>query len=70
LKLDDEGKTLPKTSHSLNPVPAIIYDPSAQLNLTLAELEKPGIANLAATCISLLGYQPPADYTPSLVKLA
>lgn len=70
LKLDDEGKALPKTSHSLNPVPAIIYDPSGQLNVTLADLEKPGIANLAATCISLLGYQPPADYTPSLVKLA
>ncbi len=69
LKLDDEGKALPKTSHSLNPVPAIVYDPSGKLNATLAEVEKPGIANLAATCISLLGYQPPADYTPSLVKL-
>ena len=27
LKLDDEGKFLPKTAHSLNPVPAIVYDP-------------------------------------------
>lgn len=69
LKRDDEGKCLPKTSHSLNPVPAIIYDPSGQASARLADLEKPGIANLAATCITLLGYEPPADYTPSLVNL-
>lgn len=68
LKRDDEGNCLPKTSHSLNPVPAIIYDPSGQARAHLADIEKPGIANLAATCISLLGYEPPTDYTPSLVS--
>jgi len=69
LKLDDEGKPLPKTAHSLNPVPAIIYDPSNAANARSARLENPGIANLAATCITLLGYIPPADYTPSLVEV-
>lgn len=69
LKLDDEGKFLPKTAHSLNPVPAIVYDPKNASGARLAGVENPGIANLAATCISLLGFQPPEDYTPSLVDL-
>ncbi len=69
LKLDDEGKPMPKTAHSLNPVPAIIYDPSGVANARLAQVQEAGIANLAATCIALLGYQPPEDYTPSLVEI-
>jgi 2,3-bisphosphoglycerate-independent phosphoglycerate mutase len=70
LKLDDEGKFLPKTAHSLNPVPAIVYDPTNASGARLADVENPGIANLAATCIALLGFQPPEDYTPSLVELS
>ncbi len=69
LKRDAAGNYLPKTSHSLNPVPAIIYDPAGQARLRLAEVSDPGIANLAATCITLLGFEPPADYTPSLVAV-
>jgi 2,3-bisphosphoglycerate-independent phosphoglycerate mutase len=69
LKLDEEGKFLPKTSHSLNPVPAIVFDPSGAANARKADVAHPGIANLAATCITLLGYEPPADYTPSIVEV-
>lgn len=69
LKLDDEGKCKPKTAHSLNPVPAIVYDPSGVSKVRKADVEDAGIANLAATCITLLGYEPPADYTPSLVTV-
>ena len=69
LKLDDKGKALPKTAHSLNPVPAIIYDPSGVSGAKKADVADAGIANLAATCITLLGYVPPADYTPSLVEV-
>jgi 2,3-bisphosphoglycerate-independent phosphoglycerate mutase len=69
LKLDDEGKFLPKTAHSLNPVPAIVYDPTNASHARLADAADPGIANLAATCITLLGFQPPEDYTPSLVEV-
>lgn len=69
LVLDDEGKFKPKTAHSLNPVPAIIYDPSGAAHASLADVPNPGIANLAATCISLLGFEPPEDYAPSLVKV-
>jgi len=69
VKHDANGKTLPKTSHSLNPVPAYIYDASGSEKVKKADVEAPGIANLAATCITLLGYEPPADYTPSLVTV-
>jgi len=69
LKLDADGKCKPKTAHSLNPVPAIIYDPSGVSNARKADVPDAGIANLAATCITLLGYEPPADYTPSLVEV-
>ncbi len=69
LKLDDEGKTKPKTAHSLNPVPAIVFDPSGAANARQVEVADAGIANLAATCITLLGYEPPADYTTSLVEV-
>ncbi len=69
LKLDDEGKCKPKTAHSLNPVPAIVFDPSGVSNARKADVADAGIANLAATCITLLGYEPPADYTPSIVDV-
>ncbi|MBE0437354.1 MAG: 2,3-bisphosphoglycerate-independent phosphoglycerate mutase, partial [Methylomicrobium sp.] len=38
LVLDDEGKFKPKTAHSLNPVPAIIYDPSGEAHASLADV--------------------------------
>jgi len=69
LKRDADGKFLPKTAHSLNPVPAVVYDPSNGSRVRPAQVADPGIANLAATCITLLGFQPPTDYTPSLVEV-
>ncbi len=69
LKRDENGKCLPKTAHSLNPVPAIVFDPSGVAKARKADVADPGIANLAATCITLLGFVPPADYTPSLVDV-
>lgn len=67
--LDEQGKFKPKTAHSLNPVPAIVYDPSGSSHARLADVPNAGIANLAATCITLLGFEPPEDYVPSLVKV-
>jgi len=69
LKRDAEGRYLPKTAHSLNPVPAIVYDPANVSGASLAPVVDPGIANLAATCITLLGFYPPGDYTSSLVTV-
>lgn len=69
LKLDAEGNPKPKTAHSLNPVPAIVYDPSGVSGAKKVDVADAGIANLAATCITLLGFEPPADYTPSIVSV-
>ena len=69
VKRDSDGQPKTKTAHSLNPVPVYFYDPLGQAGLKLAELDSPGISNLAATCLVLLGFVPPEDYTPSLVEL-
>jgi len=63
------GEPKPKTAHSLNPVPAIIYDPAGTAHAKLADVSDPGISNLAATCIKLLGCEPPVGYTPSIVDV-
>jgi 2,3-bisphosphoglycerate-independent phosphoglycerate mutase len=68
-KKDEKGRLKPKTAHSLNPVPAFVYDPSGVSKVRKSDVQDAGIANLAATCITLLGYEPPADYTPSLVTV-
>ena len=69
LKLDDEGKCFPKTAHSLNPVPAFVYDPAGTAKVRGAAVADAGVANLAATCITLLGFEPPSDYAPSIVEV-
>ena len=63
--LQKDGVT-PKTSHSLNPVPFILVDPSG--TWTLRDVPDPGLANVAATVLELCGVAAPADYLPSLVR--
>jgi 2,3-bisphosphoglycerate-independent phosphoglycerate mutase len=68
--VDAEGKAKPKTSHTLNPVPLHVYAPGAKLSLDpgAAGRPKPGLANLAASVLTLLGYEAPDDYHPSLIR--
>ncbi|MBP7274828.1 MAG: 2,3-bisphosphoglycerate-independent phosphoglycerate mutase [Kiritimatiellae bacterium] len=66
---DAAGQPKIRTAHSLNPVPVYIYDPSNAARAQLARVERAGISNLAATCLKLLGYEPPSDYSPSLVTI-
>jgi 2,3-bisphosphoglycerate-independent phosphoglycerate mutase len=63
------GKFKTKTSHSLNPVPVHIYDPGGKIPLRLNAQTDLGISSLAATCLTLLGFEPPADYSPSIVEI-
>lgn len=65
----DTGLPKSKTSHSLNPVPVLIFDPKGTANARLSDKEGLGISSLAATTIKLLGYEPPDDYDPSIVEL-
>ena len=69
VKLKSNGDPKAKTSHSLNPVPCIIYDPcyngeySKELNTGL------GISSIPATCMNLLGFIPPEDYDKSVINM-
>jgi 2,3-bisphosphoglycerate-independent phosphoglycerate mutase len=63
-----DGTPKAKTSHSLNPVPCIIYDPEYRGEYRRESLKEGlGISSIAAACMELLGFNPPEDYDPSLL---
>jgi 2,3-bisphosphoglycerate-independent phosphoglycerate mutase len=64
----EDGVRVPKTSHTLNPVPFAIHDPNHDGEYHIADLPSAGLANVAATLLELLGFVPPADYEPSLIS--
>ncbi|MCL2805856.1 MAG: 2,3-bisphosphoglycerate-independent phosphoglycerate mutase [Treponema sp.] len=68
VSLKEDGTPKAKTSHSLNPVPCIIYDPESKGEYTEVN-EGLGISSIAATCIQLLGFIPPDDYDKSVLKM-
>lgn len=70
LILDKNGNPYPRTSHSLNPVYFSLVDSKKQYNLLSPEgwENPPGLANVAATILELLGYKAPPDYHPSLIN--
>ncbi len=61
------GKPKLKTSHTLNQVPCYFYAPTVPSLALAAGVEKPGLGNLAATTLHLLGYHAPEPYLPSLL---
>ena len=64
------GQPVAKTSHTLNPVPFLIHDPvrSDRYEIDPARAATAGIANVTATCLELLGFTPPDDLEPSLLR--
>jgi 2,3-bisphosphoglycerate-independent phosphoglycerate mutase len=64
-----DGSPKKKTAHTLNPVPFIIYDPEFKNEYSLKKNNSYGLANVAATLLTLLGFEPPAEYEPSLIEL-
>jgi 2,3-bisphosphoglycerate-independent phosphoglycerate mutase len=63
------GSVAAKTSHTLSPVPFIIYDPGFNGEYELLHVPGAGLANVASTLLLLLGYVPPEDYLPPLIKM-
>ena len=59
-----DGSPKAKTSHTLNQVPCHIV---GARGLALSKTEAPGLANVAATVLHLMGYAAPGDWKPSLV---
>ena len=66
---EKDGVRSPKTSHTLSAVPFAVAcaDPS---QYSLVSHDNAGLANVAASVITLLGFAPPADYHPSLIEPA
>ena len=69
VKCYDDGEPKAKTSHSLNPVPCIIYDPEYNGEYSKELNEGLGISSIPATCMELMGFVPPADYDKSIINL-
>jgi 2,3-bisphosphoglycerate-independent phosphoglycerate mutase len=66
---EKKGKREAMVAHTLNPVPFVIKDFSGANALSLAGIEAPALSHVAATLLTLLGFEKPADYDPSLVRL-
>nr|MBA3452180.1 2,3-bisphosphoglycerate-independent phosphoglycerate mutase [Deltaproteobacteria bacterium] len=64
------GQPVVKTSHSLNAVPFLIDDSMRgdRYDIDPDRARTGGIANVTATCIELLGFVPPDDLEPSLLR--
>lgn len=65
-----KGTKVPMVAHTLNPVPFIVKDYSQANSFRLTGVAMPGLANVAATLCTLLGFEPPGDYESSLLELA
>jgi len=66
---EKDGEQSVTTSHTLNPVPFVIRDPGYENDYTMADVDEPGLTNVAATLLNLLGFRAPDDYRPSLIQV-
>ena len=69
IKRDADGKTKSKTSHTLNPVPCIVFDPSKADSYTVdTEGTEYGLSAVAATTVALLGYEAPDMWDKAMIR--
>ena len=59
-----KGKTSPRTAHSLNPVPFIIYDPDKAYTIKEGAF---GLANVAPTVVKMMGISAPQCWEESMI---
>ena len=69
-KANKDGSFKAKTSHTLNPVPFIVYDnfTASQYKVKLGRGDF-GLSAVAATTVNLLGYEAPEVWDESMVEL-
>lgn len=65
---DDQGRPVPMTAHTLNPVPLWVHAPMLAGRLELTDLPVRRLSNVAATALLLLGYEAPADLDAPLIR--
>lgn len=66
---EKKGIRTAMVAHTKNPVPFIVKDFSKSNLFTLSQVQEPGLANVAATVLNILGFQAPEDYEPTLLQL-
>jgi 2,3-bisphosphoglycerate-independent phosphoglycerate mutase len=66
---EKNGERQPHVAHTLNPVPFAIVDYSGANKWAMAETERPGLSNVAATLLNLLGFEAPDLYDASIIRL-
>ncbi len=66
---EKNGVRTVKTAHTLNPVPFIIIDSGYKDEYEMANVENPGLTNIASTLLNLLGFEKVEDYDPSLITI-
>lgn len=69
VKTNPDGSPKAKTSHTLNPVPCIIYDNFYADKYTVKSGDDFGLANVAATTVNMLGYNAPEMWNESLIEI-
>ena len=69
VKRGANGAMKAKTSHTLNPVPFIIYDNRYADSYTVKKDGAFGLSNVAATVVNLLGYEKPDMWDESIIEL-
>ena len=68
-KADKNGNFKAKTSHTLNPVPCIIYDNFYSNKYEVkADEGNFGLSNVAATMVNLMGFEAPEMWDESVIK--
>ena len=70
-KADKNGNFKAKTSHTLNPVPCIIYDNTDAKNHYTVKADNGtfGLSNVAATMVNLMGYKAPEMWNESIIDV-
>ena len=66
---DEQGRPVPHTAHTLNPVPFWVYAPHLRGTLSMADIETRRLSNIAASALTLMGYEAPADLDPPLFTI-
>ena len=69
-KANKDGSFKAKTSHTLNPVPFIVYDnfTSDKYTVKLGR-EDFGLSSVAATTVNMLGYEAPEIWDESMINI-
>ncbi len=68
-KLDKNGAMKAKASHTLNPVPCIVYDNFTADAYTVKKDGSFGLSAVAATTAILLGYEPAKEWDEAIVEV-